>query len=118
MDSLTDSTKATIVKSLIVISKYLGIHKEFKEKLNDYGIKLHRQNSFDSFLRILNTNNNSNDILQYYQKVCNTLNENEALFLKFLLLTGIRKREGIVSFNKIITLSKDNQLSEYLAITY
>jgi len=41
------------------------------------------------------------------------LRENEKLLFKFLLCTGVRKEEGITSFNKIIELSKQSNLSIY-----
>ena len=93
-----------VIKSLVTLSKYLGKYNEFKEKLNNYGIKCTRQDNLKSFLRIMN--NNSSNILEYYKKTYHSLKDNEALYVKFLLLTGLRKTEGITAFNKIISLSK------------
>jgi intergrase/recombinase len=108
---IKDSTKSTIVKALIVLSKFLGIHKEFKERLTNYGIKIHREDSFSSFLRIFN--NNNNDILEWLKEVFPILRDNERTFLKFCLYTGLRKTEAITSFNKIIQLSRENKLVNY-----
>jgi intergrase/recombinase len=41
------------------------------------------------------------------------LDENEKLYLKFLLLSGLRKREGIQSFNLIIDLARTGRLADY-----
>jgi intergrase/recombinase len=41
------------------------------------------------------------------------LRENERLWLRFNLLTGLRKEESITAFNLIIQLSKDGKLEEY-----
>jgi len=38
--------KDNAVKSLIVLSKFLGVHKEFRQRLDDYGIKLTRPDAF------------------------------------------------------------------------
>ena len=111
LELLPDSIKNNVIKSLTVLSKYLGIYEEFRSRLKRYGIKLKRPDSFTSFLRILNSNNN--DILDYYNKAINILRSNEKLYLKFLLFTGLRKEEGIIAFNKIIELAKNNQLPEY-----
>jgi intergrase/recombinase len=108
---IKDSTKSTIVKALIVLSKFLGIHKEFKERLTNYGIKIHRDDSFSSFLRIFN--NNNNDILKWLKEASPILRDNERMFLKFCLFTGLRKNEAIISFNKIIELSSKNRLTDY-----
>jgi intergrase/recombinase len=108
---IKDSTKSTIVKALIVLSKFLGIYKEFKERLTNYDIKIHREDSFSSFLRIFN--NNNNDIQKWLKEVSPILRDNERLFLKFCLFTGLRKNEAITSFNKIIELSSKNRLTDY-----
>jgi len=113
LDYLTDSTKSTVVKALIVLSKFLGIHQQFKNRLLDYGIKIHRQDSFTSFLRILNTNNNSNDILKWIKEVHPVLNDSEKAFLRFCLYSGLRKSEAIISFNRIIELNNKGLLHEY-----
>jgi len=113
LDYLTDSTKSTVVKALIVLSKFLGIHQQFKQRLLDYGIKIHRQDSFTSFLRILNTNNNSNDILKWIKEAHSVLNDSETTFLRFCLCSGLRKSEAITSFNRIIELNNKGLLSEY-----
>lgn len=41
------------------------------------------------------------------------LNDNERLFLRFLATTGLRKTEGINSFNLIIELKSKGKLCEY-----
>ena len=115
LDTLTNSTKTIVVKSLVVLSKYLGIHKEFKERLANYGVKLHRQNSFDSFLRILNANNNdkNNNILNWIKNTKPILTRSENVFIKFCLYSGLRKSEAVTSFNKIIELNNKGLLDQY-----
>jgi len=111
IDTIPVTTKNNTVKSLIVLSKFLGIHQEFKTKLQNYGVKLARPDVFASFLRIYN--NQNSDLLKWYDQANSMLRENERLLLKFLLYTGVRKEEGITSFNKIIELSKQDNLSIY-----
>ncbi|MEM3369197.1 MAG: integrase, partial [Thermoproteota archaeon] len=113
LDFLKDSTKGTVVKALIVLSKFLGIQQQFKQRLLDYGVKIPRQDSFTSFLRILNNNNNTDDILKWYKEATSVLRDNEKTLLKFCLYSGLRKNEAITSFNRIIQLAKQNRLSEY-----
>jgi intergrase/recombinase len=108
---ISTTTKNNTVKSLIVLSKFLGIHQEFKSKLQNYGVKLARPDVFSSFLRIYN--NHNSDLLEWYAKATSVLRDNEKLLLKFLLVTGIRKEEAITSFNKIIELSKQGNLAIY-----
>jgi len=41
-----------VIKSLIILSKYLGVYEEFKTGLKAYGIKLSRPDAFSAFTRI------------------------------------------------------------------
>ncbi|MDH5267908.1 MAG: integrase [Candidatus Bathyarchaeota archaeon] len=91
---------------MIALSKYLGFYREFKDRIKDYGIKWSTSSSIDSFLRILKSNNK--DILTWYQKAINVLNDDCSTYLKFLIISGLRPSEGIESFNLIRT-----KLDEY-----
>jgi intergrase/recombinase len=112
IDLITESCRNTTIKALIILSKYLGCHEEFKYALKSYGIKLRRQDAFTCFTRLY-TNNNS-DLWQWYATIQSALNPNEKLLLEYLRLSGLRKEEGVISFNKIIELSKQNNLNSYL----
>jgi intergrase/recombinase len=111
LDILSPSVRNATIKSLIILSKFLGVHQDFKMRLQDFGVKMARPDVFASFLRIYN--NKNTDMLEWYSKAISVLRENEKLLFKFLLVTGVRKEEGILSFNKIIELSKQNGLSIY-----
>jgi len=111
IDTIPSTTRNNTIKSLIILSKFLGIHQEFKHRLQDYGVKMARPDVFASFLRIYN--NHSTDLLEWYSKTSSVLRENEKLLLRFLLSTGVRKEEGIQSFNKIIELTKQSNLAIY-----
>jgi len=108
---LHPSTRSGVMKALICLTKYLGSYLEFKEKLRQHGVKWARPDSFECFLRIMK--NNHSDLIEWYNKVCAVLDENEKLYLKFLLLSGLRKREGIQSFNLIIDLAQNGRLADY-----
>jgi intergrase/recombinase len=111
IDKVSPKSKNSIVKSLIVLSKYLGVHEEFKRSLKNYGVKLFRQDAFSSFMRVYN-NQNSN-LNEWLQQAIKVLRPSEQLYLQFMKLTGLRKQEGIVAFNKIIDLANHGRLNEY-----
>ena len=114
LNLLPKTIVTNVIKSLVILAKYLGRYNEFKEKLNNYGIKCTRQDGFKSFLRILNTNNNNgHNVLSWIREVRPFLSRSENTFLKFCLYTGLRKSEAVTSFNKIIALNNNDQLSEY-----
>ncbi len=113
LDNLNDSIKTNCLHALIIFSKYLGIHEEFKNRLKNYGIKPHRQNTYDSFIRILGSNTNNTDILKWYSETLPHLRDNEKLFLKYCLFSGLRRSDCISSFNKVIELNDKGLLNEY-----
>ena len=110
LDSLPHTISPYVVKSLILVSKYLGIYPQFKAKLNQYDIKISKPDSMTAFLRIMKASDS--DIIQYYQKM-QSLKPSQALFAKFLLNSGLRTSEAIHSFNLIIDLAKQNELNDY-----
>ena len=111
LDTLSPSVRNQVIKCLISLSKYLGVHSQFKQKLRDYGVKLYRSDVFSSFLRMLNGSNS--DLLTWYRKAINVLRPNERLFLRCAAVTGLRKNEAIQSFNLIIELCENADLQNY-----
>jgi len=101
LESFSKGKKKNILKALIALSKYLGLYGEFKDRLKDYDIKWSSTSSIDSFFRIFN--NNSKDVLEWYMRAINTLDDDCKIYLKFLLLSGLRPTEAIHSFNLIRT---------------
>ena len=111
LELLSPHVRDHAIKALITLSKYLGVYDNFKSKLKNHDIKLSTPNTFNAFLRIMN--GNSSDVLKWYSEAKPILRDNERVFLKYLLYSGIRKSEGIKSFDRIIELSGTERLSEY-----
>jgi intergrase/recombinase len=109
--TLSKDKQRMIMASLSNLAKFLRIYQQWKESLKNSGLKWSKNNSFDSFMRIFN--NNHTDLIDWYRRATNILNDNEKLYLKFMLLSGLRKNEGIESFNLIINLYSQNKLNEY-----
>jgi len=99
-----------VLKALTVLSKYLGVYREFKLRMTNYGVKFEQSNSVDAFLRMMNA---KHDILSWVEDALKCLDESQGLFLKFKMLSGIRTGEAINSFNKTIELSNRGELEEY-----
>jgi hypothetical protein len=106
VETFSGSKKNSVLKSLVALSKFYGFYPEFKQRIEDYGIKYSRTSSIDSFFRIFN--NNNKDILVWFQKATSILNDDCSTYLKFLLMSGLRPSEGIESFNLVRT-----RLEEY-----
>ena len=111
LDLLSVHRRAHVVKALILLSKFRGNYSEFKAKLSEYGIKWERSNGLRAFLRIFSASNN--DVLKWCREAQGNLRENEVLFSKFLLYSGLRVSEAIHSFNLVIELSEEDRVSDY-----
>jgi intergrase/recombinase len=109
--SLQTSMRANVVKALIALSKFQGNYLEFKERIKQHGIKWVKPDNFTAFLNILN--NNHDDLKELYKAVQDILGTNHKVFLRFVLLSGLRKGEALKSFNKIIELAQSDKLGEY-----
>ena len=112
LNKVSPIIRTHIVKSLLLVARYNNCYDEVKAKFAKYSIKMHRSNGLDGFLRILDSNKNS-DILDYYHKAKSVVKPHEALYLEFLLKTGLRPNEGVCSYNLIIELTNEGKLNEY-----
>jgi hypothetical protein len=106
-------SRSEVIKSLIVISKYIGCYEQFKAALKSYGIKSERPDALAAFVRIYSNTNSNLD--EWISEVSPILTPEENLLLRFLRLTGLRCSEGIESFNLIHELSGKGKLSEYFS---
>ena len=111
LNAVPSTIRTNAIKSLIVISKYIGCYEQFKASLKSYGIKSDQPDALAAFVRIYSNTNSNLD--EWFAKVKPILTIDENLLLKFLRLTGLRCSEGIESFNLIIELSAKGRLNEY-----
>ena len=112
LSQIPASNRANILKAMVNIAKFLGKYEDYKARLKQYGIKwVNGEDSFSSFLRIINNNHSS--LGEWYKTAQSILRDNERLWLRFNLLTGLRKEESITSFNLIIQLNAEGKLYEY-----
>jgi intergrase/recombinase len=112
LNEIPASNRGNILKTMVNLAKFLGIYETYKAKLKQHGIKwVSTDNSFTSFLRIVN--NNHSNLGEWYKAAQIILRPNERLYLKFTLLSGLRKEESANSLTLIQKLATENQLSEY-----
>jgi hypothetical protein len=111
LQTVNPSIRHNVLKSLIALSKFQGQYLEFHDKIKQYGIKWVSQDSFTSFLKIFN--NNHDDLVQWYKDAAKILKPNEQLWLRYLALSGLRRTEAVLSFNRIVELGKTRR-SEYI----
>jgi len=106
------SVRGSVLKAMANLAKYLGNYEGYKVRLSNCGVRwVNSDSACNSFLRIVN--NNHSNLGEWYNSAQSILRDNERLWLKFNLITGLRKQESIDSLNLIIKLAKQNKLSEY-----
>lgn len=106
------SIRSNVLKAMVSYAKYTSSYEDYKTKLKNSGIRWNTNDSaFNSFLRIVN--NNHSDLGQWYSEMQKILRDNEKLFLKFVLTTGLSKAEAIKSFNLLIKLHEEGKLDSY-----
>jgi intergrase/recombinase len=110
LESFSKSKKNNVLKSLIALSKYLGLYETFKARILNYGIKWENQNSFEAFLRIMHT---KEGLMKWVKTCLNVLNDSETTFITYVMISGLRKGEAVNSFNLIINLNKEGKLHKY-----
>jgi intergrase/recombinase len=112
ISALPTSIRGNVLKAMVNLAKYKGSYQEYKTKLKNHGVKwVNNDDSFSSFLRIVN--NNHSNLGLWYRTAQSILRDNEKLWLRFNLLTGLRKQESIDSFNLIINNFQNDSLSDY-----
>jgi intergrase/recombinase len=106
------SIRSNVLKAMVAFSKYTSCYEDYKSKLKNSGIKwVTNDSAFDSFLRIVN--NNHSDLGQWYCEMQKILRDEEKLYLKFVLKTGLRKAEAQKSMKLIIKLANEGKLNSY-----
>jgi len=111
---LSKDKQRLVMAALSNLSKFLGNYQQWRESIRNAGLRWSKIDSFESFLRIMN--NNHNDLMEWLRKASATLDDEGKLYLRFMLLSGLRKNEGIQSFNLIIELSKKGRLSVIISM--
>jgi len=105
------TVRNNIIKALIALSRYQGTYETFKNQMTIQGIKYVRPDPITAFTRIFNSNTHEG-LEQWYNQAKAVLCDNERLYLRFMLLSGIRAMEGINSFNLIANM-RDKYTTEY-----
>ena|GEM_PF-5295415 len=67
LECFSKSKRGAILRALSALSRYLGVHEQFKQRMKDYGLKWESQSSFESFLRIINAENKG-DVVEWVKR--------------------------------------------------
>jgi hypothetical protein len=110
--TLKDSVRKSVMASLSNLGKYLGIYKEWKTLVENYGLKWSEGKTEDIIIsRITNTDKHG-CVIKWLHTVKLKIPK-LSVFMDFMLISGLRYREAVNSYNLIIDLAKEERLSEY-----
>jgi intergrase/recombinase len=101
--SIQATTRNNAINSLVALSRFLGIYDSFMAELKTHGVKRYKPDAIQSFTRIFNSEAHKG-LGEWYKQATALVNESEKLYLKFMLLSGVRAMEGVKSFNLIVDL--------------
>ncbi len=97
------TARNNIINSLTALSRFLGTYDSFMAQLKSHGIKRSKPDAVQAFTRIFNSDAHKG-LGEWYQNALAVLNENEKLYLRFMMFSGVRAMEGVKSFNLIVDL--------------
>jgi hypothetical protein len=97
------TVRNNIINSLTALSRFLGTYNSFIAAMKAHGIKRVRADPVQAFTRIFNSNAHKG-LGKWYQDASAVLRKNEQLYLRFMLLSGVRAMEGVKAFNLIVKL--------------
>jgi hypothetical protein len=100
------TVRNNIINGLTALSKYLGTYKSFKRNMCVHGIKRVKPDPVQTFTRIFKSSAHKG-LGEWYQDALRVLKKNEKLYLRFMLLSGVRAMEGVKAFNLIVQLGSN-----------
>jgi intergrase/recombinase len=109
---LSDCKREHVLKALSSLSKFLGIHEDFRRLVKNYGLKWSGRNSDDVIISRLLKNVNAGEIFQWIRDTKTNVPELNSL-LDLMAITGLRLIEAIESINLIIHLNREGKLNTY-----
>ena len=101
-----------VMSALANLSKYSGLYKQWKNIVEDTGLKWEKRSSLDTIIDLLNFN--MDNVKQWLIDAITQLPKPHATVLVFNALTALRPSEGYNSRKPIIQLSKQRKLAHYL----
>lgn len=101
--SIKPTARNNTINALTALSRYLGTYDTFMSELKRHGVSRFKPDAIQSFTRIFNSDAHKG-LGDWYKQATELVNENEKLYLEFMLLSGVRAMEGIQSFNLIVEL--------------
>ena len=112
LNQVTDDMRVHILKSLSVLSKYLGINDKFKLLMQKHGFKWSINNKDDLIIRRMLKPLSSGSVVEWLREVYAKISDARA-YIDLMLCSGMRPLEGMDSYNLLLRLQGENRLGDY-----
>ena len=112
LSNLSVSKRRHVLVALANLSKFLGLHEDFKKLVNAHGLKGETVKAEDLLLSRMARANENGQVTTWIAQVKAMLPE-IATFPDFALASGLRYVEALNSYNLIIDLARARRLGEY-----
>ena len=116
---LPHNKKLQVMKSLAILSKYLGCYDRWKAIKEKYQLKWSNDDSLQVFQNLTNQENHYSSMLKWVKDVCKQLPKHYGNILIYCSLTGLRPTEVFSSISLIKSdldkyLDKDKMILEHI----
>ena len=109
---LSDSVRRMVMSALSNLAKYLGIYKEWKMLMEGYDLKWSSSKAEDFILSRMANSQKEGNVIEWIKEVKLKIPK-LSLFMDFILISGLRLREAVNSYNLIIDLTRQGRINEY-----
>ena len=86
IQSTSKDKKLQIMKSLSVLSKFMGCYDKWKDIKDKYQLKWSNENSVDTFKKIINEDNSFNSLLEWLKNTSSQISETHRNILFYCTL--------------------------------
>jgi hypothetical protein len=108
---LPNDKRLQVMKSLSVLSKFIGCYDKWKDIKERYQLKWSSENSVDTFKKIINEDNSFNNLLEWLKNTTSQISERHRNILFYCTLTGLRPDEACQSI-RLVKQNIDNYLDK------
>ena len=117
--ALSNDKRLQVMKSLAILSKYLGCYDRWKAIKERYQLKWSADDSIQVFQNLTNQEINYSSMLKWLQITCSQIPKHYSKILIYCTLTGLRPTEAFSSINLIKSdlnnyLDKDKMILEHV----
>ena len=101
IQSTSKDKKLQIMKSLAILSKFLGCYDRWKAIKEKYQLKWSNENSVEIFKKIINEDNSFNNLLEWLKNTSSQISETHRNIFFYCALTGLRPDESCQSIKLV-----------------